>query len=215
MKQYKAYLFDLDGTLTDTAEMIYRCFVQSCRKFGGMDISRELVFGHIGLPLRKQFEAYLGSLSDERAEEIMRSHMSYQLSIYKDFLKIFPGVAEGLEMLKRKGRLLGVVTSRRQETLSLYLKHLGIHHYFDVLVTPEMTEKHKPDPEPALKATGLLGCVSSEALFIGDAVYDIQCGSSAGMDTAFVSWSRNEASALSVKPDYIIDDLRELAMEDM
>ncbi len=211
MKDYACYLFDLDGTLIDTAELIYQCFKYSCRMFGNSEVGRDAVIRHIGLPLRRQLEVHLGPLTDGRAEEIMGAHMEYQLSIYKRYLRAFPTVAEGLAALKRRGKKLGVVTSRRQRTLHLYLGETGLEDSFDVFVSPEMTLRHKPDPEPVLKALELLNCPRGQALLVGDSGFDIECGANAGVDTAFVSWSHTPESSLAIRPTQVIDDVRSLA----
>jgi len=210
MKQYSCYLFDVDGTLIDTAELIYQCFVFSCNKFAGIEVDRDNVIAHIGLPLRKQLEVYMGPLTNEKAQQITKAHLEFQLSVYKKHLKLFPDIAEMLESLKQAGKKIAAVTSRKQYTSNLYLKETGIHSHFDALVTPELTEKHKPGPEPALKAVELLNCSVDQAILVGDSVFDIECGYNAGMDTAFVEWSHSHSSQLSPQPTYIICDPCEL-----
>lgn len=210
MRDYDYYLFDADGTLFDTAELIYQCFVQTARKFADKEIDRKLVLDHIGLPLRQQLEVYLGSLTEEQVQQIRDFHMGYQLSIYRDYLRLYPTVREGLDRLKSAGKQLAIVTSRMPDTLTIYLRHTGIAEFFDTLVTPPLTQKHKPDPAPALKALALMGGSAERALFIGDAIFDIACGARAGMDTAFVAWSHNSVESLATKPTYVLEDVRHL-----
>lgn len=210
MKSYGAYLFDCDGTLIDTTELIYQCFLFSCKKFGNLEVKREEVFSNIGIPLQNQLLHFLGPVSEEKLSEIIKAHMDYQLKIFKNYLSLFPHVAETLSQFKNKGKKLGVVTSRKTFTLNLYFKHTGILHFFDILITPESTEKHKPDPEPALEALKRLLCSAEETLFIGDSVYDMECGERAGMDTAFVTWSKIDPDSLSTTPTYFIDEMKEL-----
>lgn len=210
MKSYSAYLFDADGTLFDTTEMIYQCFLFTCAKYGNPNVTREQVFANIGIPLKPQLEHFLGPLSSSLEVDVIKTHMDYQLSIYKDFLRLFPGTAETLKRLKSMNKRLAVVTSRKMYTLQLYLEHTHIAVYFDVLVTPESTQNHKPHPEPALQAVKMLHCPVKESLFIGDAVFDMECGSCAGMDTAFVIWSKNTLSSLTQKPTYCLQTMSEL-----
>ena len=210
MKDYSAYLFDADGTLFDTVEMIFQCYKYTCKKFGNLSITRELVFKNIGIPLKNQFEYFFDTLSDEKAEEVIKAYMDYQLKIFKEYLCLFPGVSEILHILKKKGKKLAIVTSRRIESLIIYLEHTNILDLFDVLVTPESTEKHKPLPEPASEALKQLNCKNRESLFIGDATFDIECGKNAGMDTAFVAWSKNTQSSLKFEPTYILNDMCDL-----
>lgn len=211
MKDYVYYLFDADGTLIDTTELIYRCFDHTCKKFGDIDVSRNDVVKNIGLTLRRQMEVYFGPLTEEQFAVRAAEHMKFQLSIYPEFLRLFPTVREGLELLRSRGRHCAIVTSRRRETLDLYLRKTGIFDYFETIVTPENTAKHKPDPEPVLEALRMMNAVNkSVAVFIGDSTYDIECGSRAGIDTAFVTWSRTDPSALATAPTYCLGDLTQM-----
>ncbi|MBD3345597.1 MAG: HAD-IA family hydrolase [Chitinivibrionales bacterium] len=210
MKSYNYYLFDVDGTLIDTRELIYQCFKYTGKRFAGKAVPRELVEQHIGIPLRNQMELYFGPLSDERYMFISREHMRYQLEIYRDYLSAFPGVSNTLSELKSAGKKLAVVTSRRKNTLGLYLRETGLHDFFSVIITPESTERHKPDPEPAQKALSLLAGTAYNAVFIGDSIYDIECGARAGMDTAYVRWNGVTPQFERYKPTYIIEEMEEL-----
>ncbi len=210
MKAYLYYLFDADGTLLDTTELIYQCFVFTCGKYANKEISRETVTRSIGLTLRRQMELYLGPLTDERFALIGGDHMTYQRSIYPRYLKLFPCVAGALATLRRSGRRCAVVTSRRRETLELYLKATGIGDYFEVLVTPETTVRHKPDPDPVIAALSLLGVADrADALMVGDSEFDVECGARAGVDTAFVRRSHNGFARVG-KATYVVDNLLQL-----
>jgi pyrophosphatase PpaX len=158
-------------------------------------------------------ELYLGPLSDEAFHTIAKEHMALQLKIYREYLKVFPSVAEGLAMLTASGKHCAVVTSRRRNTLDLYLKETGIYQYFEVFVTPEITKNHKPDAEPALAALKLLSAPKDLALFIGDSFFDISCAAAAGIDSAFVNWSSNNPSEMPSQPTFFIDDLRHLCSD--
>ncbi len=210
MKEYSCYLFDADGTLFDTAELIYQSFLYSCKKYGDRTIGRPEVYSSIGLTLRTQFERYLGPQDPDVMDTIVTDHMDYQLSIYTRYLKAFPGVVEALADLRSRNKKMGIVTSRKMQSLGLYLKETGMYDFFDVLVTPDETEKHKPNPEPVEKALELLGADPGESVYIGDAVFDIECGRNAGVDTVFVSWSLTGVDTLSVEATYVIDRMEQL-----
>ncbi len=213
MKDYQFYLFDADGTLFDTTEMIWRCFEHSFKHFNKPMVSQDMVYSNIGLPLRGQLEVYLGEVTDQFFEDYKKVHMGYQLSIFRDYIRLFPGVAETVQLLKLKGKKLGVVSSRLKPSLEMFLLETKILGLFDVIISPEETLKHKPNPEPALKAMEMLGCSEpSEGLFVGDASFDIECGASAGTDTAFVNWSRCDSQTFAVKPTYVITAMKELVV---
>lgn len=211
MKDYDYYLFDADGTLFDTTEMIYQCFDYSLRYFKKPMVSREMIFSNIGLPLKNQIEIYVGNVDDDFLQAYKKVHMEYQLSIYKDYIRLFSGVARTLAQLKNRGKKCAVVSSRFRKSLDTFLSEMEIGSYFDVVMSPEGTRLHKPHAEPALKTLELLECRdASEAIFIGDASFDIECGAGAGTDTAFVNWSRCSVDSLSVKPTYVIKQMGDL-----
>lgn len=210
MKNYDYFLFDADGTLIDTMELIYRCFVHTCKTFANKELSKQEVQKNVGLTLRDQMAKYFGPMSQEYFDMVSKEHMAFQTAHYLEHLRLFPTVAEGLAMLSAAGKHCAVVTSRRRNTLVCYLKTTGIFHFFEAFVTHETTLTHKPGPEPALAALALLGTDKNETLFVGDSVFDIECASRAGLDSAFVKWSVNDPVLMAVKPTWFIDDLRQL-----
>ncbi len=210
MKEYDTYLFDVDGTLIDTAELIYQCFLYSCKKYADVDVSRNLVMDHIGLPFRAQLETYIGSQTDETVEEIFNGHMKYQKENYSKYLRLFEGVSETLSNLNKAGKKIGIVTSRKRDTLDLYLTEMGIFNYFSIIVSPEDTKMHKPSPEPVEKALSLIESTAANTVYIGDSVYDIESGDSAGCDTIFVHWSAVDIAKCHVLPTHSINSINEL-----
>jgi pyrophosphatase PpaX len=210
MSNYNYFLFDADGTLIDTLDLIVSCFENTLKVFSHPPVSPDFIKKYVGLPLRAQMEVYMGKLTDGEYQKMAEVHMAYQIAMHKRHLRLFPGIREGLDMLKRAGRRCAVVTSRRRASLETYLEETGIIDFFDVLITPENTEKHKPDGEPALAAMKAMSAVKGESIFIGDASFDIECASNAGIDSAFVSWSSSDPSEIPVKPTFVINDMREL-----
>jgi len=211
MRQYATYLFDLDGTLIDTFDLIIQCFKYSLKYAADLTISDDELKSHIGLPLRAQFEKYFIPRNiTADYEDIMKKHMEYQLTIWKDYLRLFDGAAEALEGLKNRGARLAVVTSRRSETCLLYMKHFDILKFFEVVCTPESTQLHKPNAEPALWALTQLEMPPSSALFVGDSPMDMQCGESAGCDTCYTVWGHTPPGSVKPLPDYQINSLLDL-----
>jgi len=208
LKIYDSYLFDADGTLFDTVDLICRCFQYVAEKYAGKIMDRGTIINGIGLPLKSQLLTHLGPELDQG--QILEDYLQFQLSIMENCIQPFPHVAETLELLKGAGKNLAIVTSRRRFSLEKILQSTNTSGYFDVLVTPEDTIRHKPDAEPALKAMALLGADKTGTVFIGDAHYDICSGASAGIDTVFVNWSHSRRSSLPVSPTWVIDSLREL-----
>ncbi len=210
MKSYDSYLFDADGTLIDTAELIFQSFLYTCKKYGDFTIDKPRVISGIGQPLVQQIQEYLGRLSETELATVLEDYRDYQLDIYGGHLNIFPEVRETLTTLKQNGKQMAVVTSRKMDTAELYLKTCNLFDIFDVIITPEFTSKHKPHPEPALKALEAINGKAGNALFIGDAYFDIECGQQAGTDTAFVSWSLNDPDTIKPAPTYVLQKMSDL-----
>ena len=208
MKEYEYYLFDADGTLYDTTDLICTCFDYIANTFSDKKLNRKDVIATIGLPLKDMLITHLGP--DLDCEQVLAAYVKYQLAIMPQGVSTFPGVAETLQTLKERGKKLAVVTSRRRISLEVILEATDTGRYFDCLVTPEDTSCHKPDAAPAVKAMELLGANRAATVFTGDAQYDICSGASAGIDTVFVSWSRMQPTSLPVAPTWTIDTMTEL-----
>ena len=210
MKPYDSYLFDADGTLFDTADLICKCFQYVAEKYAGKTMNRSTIINGIGLPLKGQLIDHLGHELDH--DQILDDYIQYQTNIMEDSVSPFPDVIPTLKILKSAGKKLAVVSSRRRVSLEIILESTDTSRYFDVLVTPEDTTKHKPDAEPALKAMSLLDADKATTVFIGDALYDICSGDSAGIDTIFVNWSQTKLSSLPVPSTWVIDSMKELTV---
>ncbi len=210
MKSYHNYLFDADGTLIDTVELICQSFLHIFNRYEGIHYDRKQIVGDMGKPLPEMIDSYFPNRAAREIDEITEVYRNYQLSIFHDYLAAFPNVQNTLSTLKNRGKKLAVVTSRKADTAIDFLEHTGLLEFFDTVVTPELTDKHKPEPDPALKALRMIGGVASESVFIGDSAFDIICGEEAEMDTIFVGWSHNDHSDLGIKPTFVIEDMRDL-----
>jgi len=210
MNSFNYYLFDLDGTLIDTKEMIYLCFSKTLMDYRGMKIPKSEVDRYVGLPYRIQLEKYLGKISDVEYLKMRDEHKVFQDSIYKEHIKPCLGAVETVLELKKRGFPLAIVTSRNPDSTTNYLRQFGLRDSFSHLITPLDTNLHKPNPEPVLKALELLGASANESIFIGDSIYDIESGKRAGVKTAYTSWANANFTDLKYKPDFIVSDLREL-----
>ena len=208
MKPYDTYLFDADGTLFDTVDLICRCFDYILDKYGCRSLPREQIMAGIGSPLINQIVNHLGPGLDY--DMILDDYLQYQLRAMEGNVKVFPEVATVLAALQESGRRLAIVTSRKRLSLEVLLQITDTSKYFDALVTPEDTGRHKPDPDPVLKAMALLEADRDKTVFVGDAHFDICSGAGAGIDTIFVEWSHFDPSVLPVSPTWVIKSMQEL-----
>jgi pyrophosphatase PpaX len=208
MSHLRAVLFDLDGTLINSIDQIVACWQHAVRTCLGREISREEVLPTLGRALLECFE----ELAPGRGEELRQAYRAYQKITHDHMVTPVSGTREALERLRAAGITLGIVTSKGLPMTMEGLNLFGLAPYFDVLVTYEDTERHKPHPDPLLVAAQRTGIEPANTLYVGDAVVDIQAGKAAGTWTAGVTWGASTRDALAAAcPDYIFDSMEELA----
>ena len=200
-------LFDLDGTLIDTNELIISSFLHTLEHFYPGSYLRDDVLPFIGPSLQETFE----KLNPERFEDMIEMYRDYNKSNHDLLVKEFEGVNETVETLQKKGYKLGIVTTKRSDVVEMGLKLTGLDQYFNVVVALDDVAKPKPDPEPVNMALRLLDSAPERAIMVGDNHHDILAGKNAGTATAAVEWSLKGREYLaSYKPDYILSKMPDL-----
>lgn len=183
----KAILFDLDGTLLDTNELIYNSFCHTFNEFINREVSKSEITNLYGKPLEYSFSSY--TEDKELVDKMIKVYREYNLKHHDNMCVPFDGVVELLTKLKNKGIKLGIVTSKKKDTAIRGMKVGKILDFMDVIITPEVTKKHKPHGEPALKACEILNVSPSETIMVGDSSYDLLCGKRAGCYTCGVHYT--------------------------
>lgn len=201
-------LFDLDGTIVDTNELIIQSFLHILEGVTDEPYTREKIIPHMGFALVDQIKFFTGL---EEVDELVAKYREFNMGKHDELVAEFPYVRETLAGLKAKGIRMGVVTNKMRATTLMGLKLCGLESYMETIVTVEDVKKAKPDPEPVLLALKELGAKPEETLMVGDSQYDIQSAQGAGVFAAGVAWSlKGEAHLRSFNPDYLIHDMREL-----
>lgn len=203
----KTVLFDLDGTLLDTNDMIIKSFKHTYKTHLNKDVEDQEIIKNFG-------EILMTTLKREFPhchEEALKTYRGFQVENFHKLLTIHSGVKEGIKTLYNKGYKLGVVTSRIRESAVMGLDHFDLTDYFGCLITADSTDKHKPDPTSAYMALESLGGSSKETVFVGDSPYDVLCAKNAGMVSVVVSWSALPKELyMQHNPDYVVDTMEEL-----
>jgi pyrophosphatase PpaX len=202
----RAALFDFDGTLVDTTELIYQSLRHASGEILGREISREILMANVGQPLPRQMEL----LSAEHAEALLDSYRLHNEENHDALIREFPGVEEALARLHSAGMRVAVVTSKRRSSVEMALKIFpGLGKVVDQWVTMEDTTEHKPRPEPLMKGLELLGRVhQSEAAYVGDSPFDVAAARAAGVKSFAVSWGAfSEEGLRAAEPDHLVPDI--------
>jgi pyrophosphatase PpaX len=211
VKDWRAVLFDLDGTLADTVPLILRCYRHTMKEHKGEELPDALWVRNIGKPLRVSMADFTSD--PDEIERMVGTYVAFQRTVHDDMVKGFPGAVEAITELRARGVPVGVVTSKGREMTARTLGCSGLAEILDVLVTADDVRNGKPDPEPVLKALVELGIEGppEHALFVGDSPHDLVAGRAAGVRTAAVSWGPfTRAELETTPPDYWIASWEEL-----
>lgn len=213
---FGAVLFDFDGTLVDTTELIYQSLRHTTKEILGVELSREVLMANVGQPLPGQMVALVekeyaaqGETND-LASELLESYRLHNQEHHEALIRKFPNVEETLSRLRQVGVKIAVVTSKRRPSVEMAIETFPeLGEVSDHFVTMEDTEEHKPHPAPLLKGLELLGEVPvSEAAYVGDSPHDVEAARAAGLTSVAVSWGAFSEEALrNAKPDYLVGDL--------
>lgn len=200
-------LFDLDGTLIDTNELIISTYLHTLEKYFPGKYTREDVLPFLGPTLHEVF----GAMDPERVEEMVLEYRTYNLANHDALVKEFVGVMETIETLKKKGYKLAIVTTKREDVAFKGLRLMKLDSFFDVMVAYDHVQKVKPDPEPIFLALEKLGSKPEETLMVGDNFHDVLAGKNAGTKTAGVAWTIKGRDYLAkYEPDYMLENMTDL-----
>ena len=202
----KATLFDFDGTLVDTTELIFQSLRHAAGEVLGREIPRETLMANVGQPLPRQMEL----IDAERAEALLESYRLHNDEHHDVLIGEFPGVERNLARLRAGGLRVAVVTSKRRFSVTMALKTFpGLGEVVDRFVTMEDTAEHNPHPAPLLKGLEFLGNVPpEEAAYVGDSPFDVAAAKAAGITSVAVSWGAfSEDTLRSAEPDHLVEDI--------
>lgn len=206
---YPVYLFDIDGTLLDSAADICGAVRQvletACPE---RSFSFEYLRSFIGLHLYDLFFDIFPGMPQERCDALIQQYRGFYLGRAHGTTRVFPGVAEGLAALR--GRK-STATTKGSITTRAVLDQFGLLRHFDHVQGTDGFPA-KPAPDVIFAALNALGAKPEECLFVGDSAADMEAGKLAGVATCAVRYGYGNVEAMArFSPDYWVDDLRELA----
>ncbi|MBQ4234586.1 MAG: HAD-IA family hydrolase [Firmicutes bacterium] len=211
MAKIKAVLFDFDGTLMDTNQLILDSWYHVFDTYGMDRLPKEKITPTFGRELGASLKEFF---PDHPEEETVRIYRSFQQQIFKDRVRLFDGMPELLEALISRGLRLAVVTSRLWQTLHNNSYDFKEEPLFEVIVSGEDITIPKPSPQPCQIALERLGIGPDEAIMIGDSAYDTLCARNAGVRSVLVGWSLAcppaAAKGTDYEPDYVIEKASDL-----
>ena len=201
----KAVLFDIDGTMVDSVAAYLEVARVAAREYG-LEVSE----GHVRQSLSTGGNFWKGVVPDDRQDaDAMRKAMSAHAArewprVLREHGKVFDGLAQTLDALKRRGMVLGIVSGARPEVLEL-LRRDGILDRFDSVLLGADVSKGKPDPEGIVKCLGQLGIAPDAAVYVGDTPIDMQASRAARVRAIGVLTGAGNSAMMSAQgPDRLV-----------
>ena len=203
-------LFDFDGTVMNTNDVIIASWQHTFRTIDGKEREVSEIARTFGEPIVKTMKRLFPQVP---VEESLKIYRSYQYDYFDDLVTLFPGMKELLVKLRKTGYKTGLVTSRMRNTTFRGLEKFELTDLFDAVVTCDDTNVHKPDPEPVFIALDKLGTKPEKTVMLGDTMYDIMCANNAGVTSVLVGWAiapTEEEIKGENGPDFIMKDAADL-----
>lgn len=208
----KLIILDFDGTLADTRELIVQTNQEVQRRMGYPVTDEAGIVATVGLPLKECIMVMYPDLPREELPAWVSTYREVFDRLKTQIIpQLFPHVKETLEALTAKGCRFTVASSRGTESLTDFLREMGIAPYISYVLGADDVSKAKPHPEPVLKTLEALSAEASETLVVGDMPVDVQMGLGAGAWTCGVTYGNSDRAALlEAGANYVIDDFGQL-----
>jgi len=207
MKRLQCIVFDMDGTLTQTNQLIYDSFNYIAQKYAGREYSIPEITAMFGPP---EEGALLAIVRQEQIEEVMQDYLHYYQTHHERLARLYPGIEDILRLAKDEGISLALFTGKGIHTTRITLQEFKIEKYFDFVVTGNDVVNHKPSSEGLKKILKHFNLRPEQVLMVGDAVSDVIAAKEAGVKIAAVVWdSYAKDKVVQMETDYTFHHVKE------
>jgi HAD superfamily hydrolase (TIGR01549 family) len=208
VKNYDGFIFDVDGTLTSTNELIFESFNYITKKYINKTYTPEGLISMFGPTEEELIEQLTGK---ELAADACRDYMHYYSERHNELADLYPGIDEILKAIKIAGIPMSIYTGKGRSTTAITLKKLGISDYFGLIVTGDDIQGHKPSPEGITNFLKKFSLNKERVLMLGDAPADIQAARAAGIKIASVVWDcYAKETVMNSGSDFVFHTVKEL-----
>jgi HAD superfamily hydrolase (TIGR01549 family) len=206
MEKFKGIIFDVDGTLVSTNELIFNSFNFIMKKYKNKTLTTKEIVSLFG-PTENQI---IDLMFKGNPQIVKKDYLSFY-SHNHNSVNLYKGIKDILELCKSKNILLSIYTGKGRDTTKVTLLKTGIYNYFDMIVTGDEVKNHKPSPEGINLFLQKFHLAKKEVLMVGDSPSDIKAANDAGIRVASVLWdSYAKDEVLKLKSDFIIYSVSEL-----
>jgi len=207
MTRVSCIIFDLDGTLTQTNELIFATFNHVAEKYIGKVFTPEEITGMFGPPEQVAIERLVGK---ERIDAALDDFYSFYESRHPQMARMYDGVSNVLKFCRQQGLILAVFTGKGKQSTLISLDMFGIQKYFDIIITGNDVENHKPSGDGIKRVMKQFDLQPEQVLMVGDAVADVKAAQEAGVKIAAVLWdSYGKGQVMQMNVDYLFHSVGE------
>jgi phosphoglycolate phosphatase len=209
-------LIDVDGTLVDSVPDLGYCVDTMMTQLGRPPWGEARVRDWVGNGVERLVKrALIGALDGEPEPADFERAYPLFLELYAENTSkrslLYPGVREGLDLLKDAGYRMGCVTNKAAQFTEPLLQDLGVFDDFSIVISGDTLPLKKPDPAPLLHGAAFFGCEPRNALMVGDSVSDVKAARAAGFRIVCMSYGYNHGVDIrDAHPDAVIDSLVEV-----
>jgi pyrophosphatase PpaX len=181
-------IFDFDGTLADTNNLILNSFKHIYCKYHGSKCDADYILSTFGEPLEFTLRR---DFSNFRYEDVLESYRDYQVGRFDKEVTLYDTVADTIKYLRKENIKIGIATSRIKSSTLNALKSFDLDKYFQIIISADDVVNHKPDKEPLIKALQGLNSSIENALYVGDSKFDMECAINAEVIPVLVGWQKH------------------------
>lgn len=204
--RYSTILFDLDGTLIDTNELILASFEHTFGIHCPEKFTRKDVMPIMGEPLPDQMHFF----DPNQADEMVKTYRLFNETEHDKLVEEFPHVLSCLQKLHQNGIVMGVISNKRRAAVEQGLRRFGIDKWMKIIICAGEAQRNKPHPDMLILALEQLKAEPNKTLMVGDSRFDILASQRAKIDSVWVAWSLHVEDVKNHQPTYWIEDMREL-----
>ena len=204
MPKFSTFIFDVDGTLAHTNKLIFESFRHVAKKYLNKEVSDEEIVSLFG-PTE---DVILKEWMNDNYTTAREDYYNFYSEQHNILANTFQGMDEILDSIKSSNKNLAIFTGKGRESTRITLEKIGYENYFELIVSGDDVENHKPAPDGILKILDHYKLNNDEVLMIGDSQHDVEASKSANVKIASVIWdSYAKDEVLKMNPDYVFNDI--------
>lgn len=186
MNKFEGILFDVDGTLASTNDLIFASFNHVAEKYLNKKLSNDEIIALFG-PTE---DVILKNWMEDRYDSARLDYFNFYQNNHETMAGMFGGLDKTLELIKSKNLPLGIFTGKGKDSAVITLKELGIYDYFDLIITGDDVNEHKPSPEGIDLFINKFNLNRDKVLMVGDSIVDVEAAEKANVKSALVLWDQ-------------------------